>query len=88
VTGPPTLQLFETKFSPRDAASSSLVEIVRVSVSSSENVEQCLQVWEKLSRDLALAGNGESTTSVTHGKSSNLENDVVMGIIGWQNGKV
>ncbi|KAJ6096079.1 hypothetical protein N7486_006825 [Penicillium sp. IBT 16267x] len=83
VTGPPTLQLFETKFSPRDAASASMVEIIRVSVSNSENVDESLQVWEKASRH--LAGNGEGTTSVTYGKSSNLEKDVVLGIIGWEN---
>jgi hypothetical protein len=80
------LQLFETKFSPRDAASAPLVEIIRVKVSNSENVEQSLQVWEKASH--YLAGNGESTTSITYGKSSNLETDVIMGIIGWQNEKV
>ncbi|KAJ5408488.1 hypothetical protein N7509_002371 [Penicillium cosmopolitanum] len=85
VTGPPTLQLFETKFSPRDAASAPLVEIIRVKVSSSENAEQSLQVWEKASH--YLAGNGESTTSITYGKSSNLETDVIMCIIGWQNEK-
>ncbi|KAJ5679761.1 hypothetical protein N7462_008005 [Penicillium macrosclerotiorum] len=85
VTGPPTLQLFETKFSPRDAASANLVEIIRLGVSSSENVEQSLQVWEKASRN--LGGNGESTTSVTYGRSSNLEKNVIMGIIGWQNVK-
>ncbi|KAJ6098347.1 hypothetical protein N7499_002721 [Penicillium canescens] len=82
VTGPPTLQLFETNFSPRDAASAPVVEIIRVMVSSSENSEESLQVWENISRH--LAGNGEGTTSVTYGKSSNLGKEVIMGIIGWQ----
>lgn len=63
-----------------------MVEIIRVSVSNSENVEESLQVWEKASRH--LAGNEEGTTSVTYGKSSNLAKDVIMGIIGWQNLKV
>ncbi|KAJ5998538.1 hypothetical protein N7451_006348 [Penicillium sp. IBT 35674x] len=85
LTGPPTLQLFETKLSPKDAASASMVEIVRVTVSSSENVEEGLQVWEKASR--YLASNGEGTTSVTYGKSKNLDKDVVVCIIGWQSSK-
>lgn len=85
MTGPPTLQLFETNLSPKDAASASVVEVIRVGVSNSENVDAGLQVWEKISH---LVNNGEAKTSVTYGKSSNLERDVVMGIIGWQSLKV
>jgi hypothetical protein len=63
-----------------------MVEIIRVTVSNSENIEKGLQIWENTSRHLAR--NGEGTTSVTYGKSSNLEKDVIMGIIGWQTSKV
>ncbi|KAJ5538649.1 hypothetical protein N7494_008128 [Penicillium frequentans] len=82
LTGPPTLQFFETKLSPKDAASASVVEILRVTVPNSENVEEALQVWEKASRH--LANNGQGTASVTYGKSRNLDKDVVVGIIGWK----
>ncbi|KAJ5671179.1 hypothetical protein N7507_000306, partial [Penicillium longicatenatum] len=82
LTGPPTLQLFETKFSPGEAASASLVEIIRVGVSNSENVEETLRVWEKATRHLNLNGDG---TTFTYGKSLNLEEDVIMAVIGWQN---
>ncbi|KAJ5797549.1 uncharacterized protein N7503_006845 [Penicillium pulvis] len=85
LTGPPTLQFFETKLSPKDAASASMVEIIRVTLPNSEDVEEGLQVWEKACRH--LASNGESTASVTYGKSKNLDKDVVVGIIGWQTSK-
>ncbi|KAF7586014.1 hypothetical protein BBP40_009720 [Aspergillus hancockii] len=82
VTAPPTLQLFETNFSPRDMAEAAVVEIIRVGVSDSEGVEAALQLWGKISHD--LAGEGEGKASVTYGRSSNLDGDVVMGIIGWR----
>ncbi|KAJ5909553.1 hypothetical protein N7504_004196 [Penicillium tannophilum] len=85
LTGPPTLQFFETKLSPKDAASASIVELIRVTLPNSENVEEGLQVWEKASRH--LASNGEGTASVTYGKSKNLDKDVVVGIIGWRSSK-
>ncbi|CAL5865834.1 uncharacterized protein PFLUO_LOCUS40 [Penicillium psychrofluorescens] len=76
--GPATLQLFDMNVGPRDAASSPIVEIIRTSISKSENVDASLKAWEKLSGHLG------HQTSVTYGKSSNLENDVVAGMIGWQ----
>lgn len=76
--GPATLQLFDTNVGPRDAASSPIVEIIRTSISNSENVDASLKAWEKLPRHLG------HQTRVAYGKSSNLENDVVAGIIGWQ----
>lgn len=82
MTGPPTLQLFDTNLSPRDAASAPVVEVIRVGVSNADNVEASLQAWENISRYLA-AKHGEKV-SITYGKSSNLENDVVAGIVGWQ----
>jgi hypothetical protein len=74
--------LFESKFSPGKAASASLVEIIRVGASNSENVEETLQLWEKATRHLNLNGDG---TTFTYGKSLNLEEDVIMAVIGWQN---
>ena len=78
VNGPPMLQLFETNISPREAASASVVEIIRLSISTPENVEISTQAWERISRFLS-----GKKASVTYGTSSNLENDVVTGIIGW-----
>ncbi|KAH8429756.1 putative quinol monooxygenase [Aspergillus melleus] len=78
VTGPPTLQLFETNFSPREAASASVVEIVRLSVSSPEQVVASTQAWGQLARSL-----NAKHTPMTYGTSTNLENSVVVGIIGW-----
>ncbi|KAB8261707.1 hypothetical protein BDV32DRAFT_121292 [Aspergillus pseudonomiae] len=77
VNGPPMLQLFETNISPRKAASASVVEIIRLSISTPENVEISTQAWERISRFLS------GKASITYGPSSNLENDVVAGIIGW-----
>lgn len=86
MSGPATLQLFGTNAGPRDAASSAIVEIIRTSLSNSENLDASLKTWEKLSGH--LAGNAGRQASVAYGKSSNLENDVVAGIIGWQGSKV
>lgn len=86
MSGPATLQLFDTNVGPRDAASSPIVEIIRTSLSNSENIDASLKTWEKLSGH--LAGSAGRQASVAYGKSSNLENDVVAGIIGWQGTKV
>jgi hypothetical protein len=86
MNGPATLQLFDTNVGPRDAASSPIVEIIRTSISNSENVDASLKTWEKLSGHLARKDGYQA--SVAYGKSLNLENDVVAGIIGWQGSKV
>ncbi|KAB8204169.1 hypothetical protein BDV34DRAFT_226730 [Aspergillus parasiticus] len=78
VNGPPMLQLFETNISPREVASASVVEIIRLSISNPENAETSTQTWERISRFLS-----GKKASVTYGTSSNLENEVVAGIIGW-----
>ncbi|KAE8358002.1 hypothetical protein BDV27DRAFT_169855 [Aspergillus caelatus] len=78
VNGPPMLQLFATNISPREAASASVVEIIRLGISDPENAEISTQVWERISRFLS-----GKKASVTYGRSSNLENEVVAGIIGW-----
>lgn len=83
VNGPPTLQLFETNISPREAASASVVEIIRLSISNPENAETSTQAWERISRFLS-----GKKASVTYGTSSNLENEVVGGIIGWHSPEV
>ncbi|KAE8387940.1 hypothetical protein BDV23DRAFT_160022 [Aspergillus alliaceus] len=77
VTGPSTLQLFETNCSPREMASAPVVEIIRVGIFNSENIEASLQTWGKISHSLS------GKASVTYGKCLNLERDIVMGIIGW-----
>jgi hypothetical protein len=83
MAGPPTLQLFDTNAGPKDAASSPVVEIIRTSISESHNVDASLEAWKKLSRHLSC-----SQIPVAFGKSSNLENEVVAGIIGWQGSMV
>ena len=86
ITGPPTLQLFETTISPKYAASASSIEIYRVAVSNAENAEAVLQTWEEISRK-AKETYGDKV-SVTYGMSQNLESEVIGGIIGWSNQEV
>lgn len=81
MTGPPTLQLFETNESPKDAASAAVVEIIRVGVSNPKDTEASLQAWGKISRFLASKEGFQA--HVTYGKSLNLEEEIVVGIIGW-----
>ncbi|KAJ6120946.1 hypothetical protein N7523_005226 [Penicillium sp. IBT 18751x] len=81
VTGPPTLQLFETRSSPKAAASASIVEIIRTELSSLENVEASLQVWKKM--DSFLVSEGGVRGCATYGTSLNLEETTVVGMIGW-----
>lgn len=86
MSGPATLQLFDTNVGPRDAASSPIVEIIQTSISNSENVNASLKTWENLSEHLTRKDGCQA--SVAYGESSNLENDVVAGIIGWQGSKL
>ncbi|KAJ5119058.1 hypothetical protein N7448_010766 [Penicillium atrosanguineum] len=79
MNGPPTLQLFDTNVGPKDAASSPIVEIIQARISKPDHIDASLKAWEKLSGHVA-----ERQTTVTYGKSLNLENYVVAGIIGWQ----
>ncbi|KAJ5190982.1 uncharacterized protein N7498_009967 [Penicillium cinerascens] len=83
VTGPPTLQLFETNESPKEAASAAVVEIIRVGVSNSKDTEASLQAWRKISHFLASKEGAQA--HVTFGKSLNLEEEIFVGIIGWLN---
>jgi hypothetical protein len=86
VNGPPTLQVFETNFGPGDAASASSVEIYRVSVPNAENAEAALKTWEEISR-MAQETYGDKV-AITYGKSQNLEEEVIAGIIGWSRPEV
>jgi hypothetical protein len=86
VNGPPTLQVFDTNFGPRKAASASSVEIYRVSVPNAENAEAALKVWDEISRK-AKETYGDKV-AVTYGKSQNLEEEVIAGIIGWSRPEV
>lgn len=83
MTGPPTLQLFETNESPKNAASAAVVEIIRVGVSNSKDTEASLEAWERISRFLASKEGVQA--HVTYGKSLNLEEEIVVGITGWLN---
>ncbi|KAJ5225325.1 hypothetical protein N7468_006550 [Penicillium chermesinum] len=81
VLGPPELQLFETNQSPTEPASSPVVEIYRVSVAS-DKVSEARAAWEDSVQKLnAKAG---VKAKLTHGKSLNLQEDVVLGILGWE----
>jgi hypothetical protein len=86
VTGPPTLQLFETNFSPKDAASASSIEIFRVAVPSARNAEAALKTWGEIFQK-AKEKYGDKV-AVTYGKSQNLNEEVVAGIIGWSRPEV
>lgn len=50
-------------------------------VSSSENVDTSLQVWEKIHNFLLSEKGGQACA--TYGTSLNLEETTVVGIIGW-----
>jgi hypothetical protein len=86
VNGPPTLQLFETNFGPADPASASSVEIYRVSVPNAENAEAALKTWEEISHK-AQETYGDKV-AIAYGKSQNLEEEVIAGIIGWSRPEV
>lgn len=83
MAAPPTLQLFDTNAGPKDAASSPVVEIIRTRPSEMHHIDASLEAWKKLSRHLS-----GSQIPVVYGKSSNLEDEVVAGIIGWQGSRV
>lgn len=78
VNGPPTLQLFETNASPKEAASASVVEILRLYVSIPEDVLASTQLWDQFAQILKTRH-----VPVTYGSSTNLENNVVVAILGW-----
>jgi hypothetical protein len=86
VYGPPALQVFETKLSPKEAASASSIEIFRVTISNARAGEAALQSWEKISQK-ANETYGDKVF-VTYGKSQNLDDEVVVGIIGWKDPEV
>lgn len=85
VTGPPSLQIYDTNVSPKDAGLSPVVEIIRAPVSDAESVQAAERVWEGLSRFLAAQ---PSKCSVTYGKSLNLESSLFVGIVGWASHEV
>lgn len=86
VTGPSKLQLCEVNLSPKDAASASSIEILRVSVPSAENADAALKTWEEVSQR-AKEKYGDKV-AITYGRSQNLEEVVVAGIIGWSRPEV
>jgi hypothetical protein len=78
---PPKIQLYETNKSPKDAAVAPVVEIVRVSITNAESRKAAEQVWEKMSQ--FLIEGYERHIAVTYGTSLNLEESVIVGILGW-----
>jgi hypothetical protein len=79
-TGPSTLQLCEVNLSPKDAASASAIDIFRVTIPSAEEVDAALKTWEEISRK-AKENYGDEV-AITYGRSQNLEDVIVAGIIG------
>lgn len=86
LAGQPVLQLYETNTSPKDAAVAPVVEIVRVSITDGESSTAAEQVWERLSQ--FLTEGHERSIAVTYGKSLNLEECVIVGILGWPSSEV
>lgn len=86
MAGPPTLQLYETSISPKVAAVAPVVEIVRVSITNAESGKVAEKVWESMSQ--FLTEGHEQRIAITFGKSLNLEECVIVGMLGWPNSEV
>ncbi|EPS28958.1 hypothetical protein PDE_03904 [Penicillium oxalicum 114-2] len=80
-TGPPRPQLFRTDTSPKDAASVGKMEILRLTVQNSEATALALQIWEDISVYLKTCY--QEGVTVSYGKSQNLADEIVVGLIGW-----
>ena len=86
VDGRPTLQLYNTNISPKEASSAPVVEIFRVSVSGLEKIQAAQDAWKEMSQNRATES--QHAVPVTYGGSTNLEQSVVVGILGWESSEV
>ncbi|KAK9427289.1 hypothetical protein V1505DRAFT_380646 [Lipomyces doorenjongii] len=77
LTGPPKMELYETSASPKEAAASRVVEIIRLTVQGAESIGVVAQAWDKISE---LYG---KRINMTYGTSLNLETSLFVAILGW-----
>ncbi|KAJ5156814.1 hypothetical protein N7492_009617 [Penicillium capsulatum] len=80
LNGPPTLQLFDTNVSPKDIGLAPVMEVIRVPIQSPEAAGTAVKVWKTISQVVMEEG---SKNHVLHGTSTNLENSLFVGIVGW-----
>lgn len=81
MTGPPTLQLYETDASPNEAVSAPFVEILRLVVSKDKDLEPAQQAFKAVFQSLKDHEHGHDVALVT-GESLNLDDHVIVGILG------
>lgn len=81
VNGPPTLQLFHTNTSPKEAGRSQLTEIIQVHMTDTESSLAAVEAWSSFVETTSAHG-------VAYGKSSNLADEIFVGLIGWANTEV
>jgi hypothetical protein len=83
MAGPPTIQLFETDASPASSATAPLTIIVRTTIKDPGNREAAGKVWSGLVKDI-----GGEAKGFTHGASVNLEEELYLGVLGWESMEV
>lgn len=84
-TVPAQLQVFETDQGPNAVLSSRLMEVFRVSINDSERASQAQHVWKFFTGALESKVHGIESIS---GTSLNLEDKLLVGIIGWKGSEV
>ena len=85
LNGPPTLQLFDTNVSPKDIGLAPVIEIISVSIQSPEAAGTAVKAWNTISQ---VVIEERSKNHVLHGTSTNLENSLFVGIVGWASPEV
>lgn len=85
LNGPPTLQLFDTNVSPKDIGLAPVIEIISVSIQSPEAAGTAVKAWNTISQ---VVIEERSKNHVLHGTSTNLDNSLFVGIVGWASPEV
>ena len=83
--GPAVPQLYETNASPVSAFSLPLTEVFRVEIPGTEEMKRAKQTWELF--ETALKSNSKNV-QVLNGLSTNLEEKLFLGVIGWKASEV
>lgn len=83
--GPATPQLYETNTSPVSAFSLPLTEVFRVEIPGTEEMKRAKETWELF--ETVLKGNS-GNVQVVSGLSTNLEEKLFLGAIGWKTSEV
>ena len=79
VVGPSKLQMFETNASPFNSATAPLTAVHRTSIKGSESKNAAEKVWADFAKKVGVELKG-----FAHGVSVNLEEEVYLGLLGWE----